>query len=88
MLNRNEIEFFIDTLGYERKHLLKFFRDQKINHHVLYRLTHSDDILQRREEFYSLFKEEDTADRWWSKIIDWILETQDGIYPLQKEKNE
>lgn len=88
MLSDIELKFFTEVMCYSRIYILKMFKDNNINPHVLYRLIMSDDILKRRDEFYSLFKQEETADIWWSWIANWKLETLDGIYPLKKDDEE
>lgn len=40
----------------------------KINPRELYKLLNSEDLINRRDEFYSLFKSETTADRLWVLI--------------------
>lgn len=44
------------------------FKKNKIDAKKLYDLVKSPDLINRRDEFYSLFKHENTADRYWLQI--------------------
>lgn len=81
-MTKHQSRFFEMLTGYAHIHLRHIFSDNDINPTVLFKLIRSDDILTRRDEFYSLFKSNYDADTFWTKVTDWRLETEDGIYPL------
>ena len=87
-LNKFHLNFFRTIMNQADCSIKNTLRLHDINPTLLYKLINSEDILQRRDEFYALFKTEDTADIWWSKVTDWKLETEDGIFPLYKEDDE
>lgn len=41
---------------------------QKINPYRLFKLLNSEDLIHRRDEFYSLFRSENSADHYWTGI--------------------
>lgn len=50
--------------------MLKVIQYHRINDVKFYELVTSQDLIHRRDEFYSYFKNEGTADTYWLKIWD------------------
>lgn len=57
-----------DLFYTDSKSLEETFKRNKVNVKKLYKLIKSPDLIDRRDEFYSLFKRESTADHYWTKI--------------------
>lgn len=85
---KKQCEFFMELTNISKINIYKSLREQDIKPSKLYKIIRSDDVLNRRDEFYALFKTESLADKWWTRVTDWKLENDDRIYPLHYEYPE